>query len=210
MAAPPPPDTGGRFLRTMQRGAERFEMVRLREAACTIGGAAEMTQAAHGFVTVNSPMLPRLFLRTPVASPCPMQLKSMSSPSHSSRPSRLGLARSQALSGQRPRGRTMRTQQHACMLSRHPVLPMVAALVLMAPAIAALKLKFHPDYSPPDRVASASDEARYLAYNKPVLSPTARKVKVLIQDDIGNTVTTVGWGSRKRSMSGEAAAFRAG
>jgi len=71
------------------------------------------------------------------------------------------------------------------------MVPLLLLVVVVPSASATLRLKFHPDFSPPDRALAAANEARYLAYNKPVLSPTARAVKVLIQDSNGDTVTTV-------------------
>lgn len=64
-------------------------------------------------------------------------------------------------------------------------------LLLASPAVA-VRLRWDPEYSPPSAALSASRPELYRAYNRPLLSRTTRPVRVLVEDDNGNRITTGG------------------
>ncbi|EGD73331.1 serine/threonine protein kinase [Salpingoeca rosetta] len=66
----------------------------------------------------------------------------------------------------------------------------LATLVLGFTATNALRLRFDPDYSPPSVAEATANPRRYRAYNRPVLSHILRPIKVRIEDDNGNLVTS--------------------
>ncbi|EDQ86612.1 uncharacterized protein MONBRDRAFT_27986 [Monosiga brevicollis MX1] len=64
------------------------------------------------------------------------------------------------------------------------------ALSCTLPIIDGLRLRFDPTHSPPSEAEALADPERYRAYNRAVLSRNLKPLRVRIEDDSGNLVTT--------------------